>query len=154
MASPGHNELVIGYQDSGPTNDRLDVRRQWVQHYDIFVRISITILNIHRVYINHLSHYHPNAALTRCGLVTSYNEIDPGHLWRRLWLVAWRHQAITGTSWPGWNPWIDFSPKVLILWHSESDFTGSAHELNRYYVFGDYTSRSQWVNVVWHNLSH
>ena len=37
-------------------------------------------------------------ALTHCGLVTSYGDIDLRQLWHRQWLVAWRHQAITWTN--------------------------------------------------------
>ena len=36
--------------------------------------------------------------LTHCGLVTPYGDRDLGQHWLRLWLVAWRHQAITWTN--------------------------------------------------------
>ena len=36
--------------------------------------------------------------LTHWGLVTPYGVIDLGQHWLRLWLVAWRHQAITCTN--------------------------------------------------------
>ena len=37
-------------------------------------------------------------ALTHCGLMTPYGDGDLGQHWLRLWLVAWRHQAITWTN--------------------------------------------------------
>ena len=36
--------------------------------------------------------------LTHCGLVTPHDDRDLGQHWLRLWLVAWRHQAITWTN--------------------------------------------------------
>ena len=36
--------------------------------------------------------------LTFCGLVTPYGDIALGQHWLRIWLVAWRHQAITRTN--------------------------------------------------------
>ena len=36
--------------------------------------------------------------LTHCGLVMPYGSRDLGQHWFRLWLVAWRHQAITWTN--------------------------------------------------------
>ena len=38
------------------------------------------------------------AILTHYGLVTPYGDTDLGQHWLRLWLVAWRHQAITWTN--------------------------------------------------------
>ena len=46
---------------------------------------------------------------THWGLVTPYNVGDLGQHCYRLWLVAWRHQAITWTS--------------KVLWHSSEDVT-------------------------------
>ena len=39
-----------------------------------------------------------NGALTHCGLVTPYDDINLGQHWLRQWLVARRHQAITRTN--------------------------------------------------------
>ena len=36
--------------------------------------------------------------LTHWGLVTPFGDIDLGQNWFKLWLVAWRHQAITWTN--------------------------------------------------------
>ena len=36
--------------------------------------------------------------VTHCSLVTPYGDRDLGQQWLRLWLVAWRHQAITWTN--------------------------------------------------------
>ena len=36
-----------------------------------------------------------NVTLTDCGLATPYGDRNLGQHWLRLWLVAWRHQAIT-----------------------------------------------------------
>ena len=36
--------------------------------------------------------------LTQCGLVMPYGGTDLGQHWRRYWLVAWQHQAITWTN--------------------------------------------------------
>ena len=36
--------------------------------------------------------------LTHCGLVAPYGNMELGQHWLRLWLVAWRHQAITWTN--------------------------------------------------------
>ena len=36
--------------------------------------------------------------LTHWGLVAPFSDIDLGQHWLRLWLVAWRHQAITWTN--------------------------------------------------------
>ena len=46
--------------------------------------------------------------LTHCGLITHYGHTDLGQDWLRLWLVAWRHLAITWTS-------VDFSK---VQWNS------------------------------------
>ena len=45
---------------------------------------------------------HRSIILTHWCLVTQYGDIDLGQLWRRWWLVAWRHQGITWTN-------VDFS---------------------------------------------
>ena len=47
-------------------------------HRNLFLRIQLT--------------------LTHCGLVTPYGTSDLVQHWFRLWLVAWRHQAITWTN--------------------------------------------------------
>ena len=36
--------------------------------------------------------------LTHCSIVTPCGDIDLGQHWPRKWLVAWRHQTITGTN--------------------------------------------------------
>ena len=41
--------------------------------------------------------------LTHCGLVTAYGGRDLGQHWSRLWLVAWRHQAIIWTNVDLWS---------------------------------------------------
>ena len=38
------------------------------------------------------------SALNNCGFVTPYSDIELEQHWVRLWLVAWRHQAITWTN--------------------------------------------------------
>ena len=53
-------------------------------------------------------------ALTRCGLVTPYGNIDQCQHWFRQWLVAWQHQAITWTN-------VDISK------YSVSNFTRNAN---------------------------
>ena len=37
-------------------------------------------------------------SVTYCGQVTSYVDNHLGQYWLRLWLVAWRHQAIYWTN--------------------------------------------------------
>ena len=39
-----------------------------------------------------------DGSLTHWGLLTPYGDRDLGQHWFRLWLVAWRHQAITWTN--------------------------------------------------------
>ena len=59
---------------------------------------------LERILINMIWIIHGSSAgmlrmkLTHCGLVTPYDDIDLGQHWLRLWLGAWRHQAITWTS--------------------------------------------------------
>ena len=84
--------------------------------------------------------------LTHCGLVTPYGDIDLGQHSSRQWLVAWQHQAITWTN-------VDF-PEGVQRHSSENNFTWSAHKLNLWHVFGNYTlpvtttsPRDQWVNI-------
>ena len=36
--------------------------------------------------------------ITRCGPLKPFGDIDLSQQWRKLWLVAWRHQAITCTN--------------------------------------------------------
>ena len=50
-----------------------------------------------RITSRHHSYAWP-AALTQCGLMTPYGDINLSQLWLRQWLVAWQHQAITWTN--------------------------------------------------------
>ena len=53
--------------------------------------------------------------LTYSGRVTPYGNIDLDQLWLRLWLVVWRHQAIT---WP--NVDLSSASAVTINWCHQS----------------------------------
>ena len=49
--------------------------------------------------IHYQDHWWPWCPLlTQCGLVTPYGNISMGQHWFRLWLVAWRQQAISWTN--------------------------------------------------------
>ena len=69
----------------------------WASHNSDFNSLSSTLRN----------------ELTHWGLVTPYGDSDLGQHWLRLWLVAWRHQAITWTN-------VDLSvrPSDIHLWAS------------------------------------
>ena len=64
--------------------------------------------------------------------MTPHGDTDLGQHGLRLWLVVWRHQAITGTN-------DDLSP-VLVLCHSpKGNNNGYSRESNPYNTFKIYT---------------
>ena len=82
---------------------------------------------------------------------TGWLDIDHGQHWLRLWLAAWRHQAITRTN-------VDFPLVSALRWHSpESNSTVSTKTL--YNEFDSYDFRVtgarhvlQWPMSWWTNL--
>ena len=57
---------------------------------------------LQETFIFWLKFHHSVQAVTHCGLVTWYGDIDLGQHWFTQWLVAWHLQVLTGTN-------VDFS---------------------------------------------
>ena len=84
--------------------------------------------------------------LTHCGLVTQYGDINLGQHWISLWLVAWRHQAITWTN-------VDLSSVRSSCTHMSAILARDASAISHWNQLENYLSkilfkspRGQWVN--------
>ena len=64
-------------------------RKFQISTLEMSLKITNVISQQHLLGTNDLTHW---------SLVTPFDDIDLGQYWRRLWLVAWRHQSITWTN--------------------------------------------------------
>ena len=95
-------------------------------HDNLFVLLYICQL-ISSIYIRSIptateEHWSRRVIIIYCGLLTLHDNIDLSQHWLRLWLVAWRHQAISRK-----NPHYGL---VTSIWGNLAIGTSSVNHLN------------------------